>query len=156
LRNGTATVFGDQADVKTRKELGESLSRLDTDGASAGAVALPSPIYVAAMAAAGGGFFLNIIMRKVVGSKIANEKEIIEKEIAKDEPNVLVVAKSARRLQEIQHWLAGKGDAFAESFAKSLGTSAAVAAVLGLTEMLGPVTHVIHAAEHWLRTVTGL
>lgn len=74
-------------------------------------------------------------------------------ELAKEEPDVIEVAKSGSVLRNVGSWLAGKGDTFADEFAKSLGKSLgdAVGKAVGIAMLLTTISRLVGG---WLQAIT--
>ncbi|MEA3043155.1 MAG: hypothetical protein QOH47_993 [Sphingomonadales bacterium] len=160
LEAEVALHYGNAAELKQRARLRASVAALNLGCATASASMVADnrqPYLVLNFIFALGGIFPPRSNPMI--AQVQEEAEKLQRELAKDEPNPIVVARSAQRLQEIKHWLGGKGETFATSFTqslgKSLGTSTGVAAVAGAAGMLGPLSQVIHAAAHWLQAVAG-
>lgn len=74
-------------------------------------------------------------------------------EFAKEEPDVIEVAKSGSALRNVGSWLAGKGDAFADEFVKSLGKALgdAVGKAVGVAALLTMISTLVGG---WLQAIT--
>lgn len=86
---------------------------------------------------------------------IAQDAATIDAEVQNANPNALNVATSARRLQRIARWLSGKGDIFAEEFARAFGRSLGKygAAAISAGGLLLMLQGVVRSAGQWLQSV---
>lgn len=84
---------------------------------------------------------------------VAEATTALRIELAKEEPDVIEVAKSGLVLRNVGSWLAGKGDAFADEFAKSLGKSLgdAVGKAIGVAMLLTTISTLVGG---WLQAIT--
>ena len=82
----------------------------------------------------------------------------IRNELATPEPDAKKVARAALRLQKCLGWIGGKLDAFADSYAKEIGKSAAkatipAAAALAIPAVRQGLFDIVVQAAHWLSHV---
>ncbi len=84
---------------------------------------------------------------------VAEATTALRIELAKEDPDVIEVAKSGSVLRNIGSWLAGKGDTFADEFAKNLGKSLgdAVGKAVGIAMLLTTISRLVGG---WLQAIT--
>lgn len=86
---------------------------------------------------------------------IAQDSTKIEAEIQSAKPDLLMVARSAQRLQHFLKWLSGKADIFADEFARSFGKSLGKfgGAAVATGALLYGLQNVVRSAGQWLQLI---
>jgi hypothetical protein len=154
LESGTVTRFGTGSDRAQRQAIIARLDQLD--------------VALAALKPAHGGLGHNnppddgsFPSGEIEKAKFASAD--IRRELAKDEPDAITVAKAASRLERALGWFLKKADTAIEAFAKAVGdtTGKAVIAVSGVyvTTELVPgiaqnVAEFVVSTTNWLQLVT--
>ena len=87
---------------------------------------------------------------------VASSAETIRSELTKDEPDALEIARAGSALRGIAHWLAGKGDIFADEFVKAFGKSLGngTAKAIAFAALVKLLMSIVIGVSSWLQVVT--